>query len=235
MESITGEVRRLLQENADEETRNSSQRFFKESVAVYGVKSAGVRKIAKQMLALLKNKTKDDVFRLCEGLWRSGYLEETGIACEWSYHLHESYLPADFKVFEGWLDAYVHNWAACDTLCNHTIGTFVEMYPEFIAELKTWSTAENRWKKRAAAVTLIIPARKGLFLPDIFDIAQTLLLDPDDLVQKGYGWMLKAASEAHPSEVFDFVFSRKDVMPRTAFRYSLEKMPREWREKAMKK
>ena len=79
MENIVGEVRQLLKESADEETRNSSQRFFKESVAVYGVKSAGVRKIAKQMFSLLENKTKEDVFSPCEELWRSGYLEEMGI------------------------------------------------------------------------------------------------------------------------------------------------------------
>ena len=35
-------------------------------------------------------------------------------------------------MFERWVDQYVDNWAKCDTLCNHTIGTFVEMYPEFI-------------------------------------------------------------------------------------------------------
>ena len=47
--------------------------------------------------------------------------------------------------------------------------------------------------------------------------------------------MLKAASQAHPAEVFDYLMSRRDVMPRTAFRYALEKMPAEWRARAMKK
>jgi 3-methyladenine DNA glycosylase AlkD len=109
------------------------------------------------------------------------------------------------------------------------------MYPKFTTNLIDWSKSENRWKKRASAVSLIIPARKGLFLPEIFEIADTLLADPDDLVQKGYGWMLKAASEAHQTEVFDFVMSRKNVMPRTAFRYAIEKMPPERRAEAMKK
>ena len=57
--------------------------------------------------------------------------------------------------------------------------------------------------KRGAAFSLIIPVRKGLFLPEVFEIAEILLLDSDDLVQKGYGWMLKAASESHPREVYD--------------------------------
>jgi 3-methyladenine DNA glycosylase AlkD len=89
--------------------------------------------------------------------------------------------------------------------------------------------------KLAAAVTLIIPARKELFLNDVFAIADILLLDSDDMVQKGYGWMLKAASESHQTEVFNYVLSKKAVMPRTALRYAIEKMPKELKAEAMKK
>ena len=109
------------------------------------------------------------------------------------------------------------------------------MYPGYISELKEWATSDNRWVRRGAAVTLIIPARKGLFFDDILQIATTLLHDKDDLVQKGYGWMLKAASEAYQKEVFDFVVSHKATMPRTALRYAIEKMPQELRKEAMKK
>ena len=109
------------------------------------------------------------------------------------------------------------------------------MYPQYISELKKWAKSDSRWVKRAAAVSLIIPARKGLFLRDIFEIADILHLDKDDLVQKGYGWMLKAASEAHQKEVFDYVMSKKAVMPRTSLRYAIEKMPAGLKAEAMKK
>lgn len=158
-----------------------------------------------------------------------------GVACEWSYSLRSKYTSDDIETFDHWVKQYVSNWASCDTLCNHTIGTFVEMYPEHISRLKEWARSDNRWVKRAAAVTLIIPARRGLFLKDIFEIADTLLLDGDDMVQKGYGWMLKAASEYYQKEVFDYVLSKKDVMPRTSLRYAIEKMPKELRVEAMKK
>jgi 3-methyladenine DNA glycosylase AlkD len=101
--------------------------------------------------------------------------------------------------------------------------------------LKKWAKSENRWVKRASSVTLIIPARKGLFLNDIFEIANTLLTDTDDMVQKGYGWMLKAASQAYEKEVFDFIMNNKKAMPRTALRYAIEKMSPELKSKAMEK
>jgi 3-methyladenine DNA glycosylase AlkD len=89
--------------------------------------------------------------------------------------------------------------------------------------------------RRASAVALIIPARHGKFLKDVFEIADILLLDRDDLVQKGYGWMLKAASQAHPKNVFDYVMENKKVMPRTALRYAIEKLPKEMKIKAIAK
>jgi 3-methyladenine DNA glycosylase AlkD len=82
---------------------------------------------------------------------------------------------------------------------------------------------------------LIIPTRKGKFLNAILEIANALLTDTDDLVQKGYGWMLKAASQAHQQEIFHYVISRKNEMPRTALRYAIEKMPAEMRKEAMKR
>jgi 3-methyladenine DNA glycosylase AlkD len=59
--------------------------------------------------------------------------------------------------------------------------------------------------------------------------------DPEDLVQKGYGWMLKVTADTRRKEVFDFVMKHKAVMPRTALRYAIEKMPNNLKIKAMEK
>ena len=109
------------------------------------------------------------------------------------------------------------------------------MYPEYIIQLNRFAASENRWLRRSAAVSLIIPAKKGLFLTDILKIADRLLTDKDDLVQKGAGWMLKAASRTHQQEIFDFVMKNKNTMPRTALRYAIEKMPEEMKKRAMER
>ena len=136
-------------------------------------------------------------------------MEESFIACNWSYFIRKDYEPKDFKVFEKWINNFVSNWASCDTLCNHTVGAFLEMYPEYVSNLKKWAKSKNRWMRRASAVSLIVPAKQGKFLKDIIEIADILLLDQDDLVQKGYGWMLKAASHTHPKEIFDYIMKEK--------------------------
>lgn len=243
MGTIIEQIRQALILSIDEKTVTTNSRFFKEGEAakVYGVRMAEVGKIAKESFKQIKDLPKQEVFNLCEKLWQSGYLEEAVVACMWAESLHKQYEPADFKIFEYWVHNYLTNWADTDTLCNHTIGNFIMMYPEYISELKKWAKSDKRFVRRAAAVTLIIPARKGLFLNDVFEIADILLLDEDDLVQKGYGWMLKAASETYKKsetyqkQVFDYVMKHKAVMPRTALRYAIEKMPADMRAEAMKK
>lgn len=235
MESIIDDLRNELKKNIDEKTVATSQGFFKEKIKFYGVKIPIVNKIGLGYFKKIEQKSKSEIFSFCEELWQSGFIEESFIACNWSYYIHEKYEPKDFPVFERWIKEYVNNWASCDTLCNHTVGEFIEMYPEYIARLKDFAKSDNRWVRRAASVTLIIPARKGKFLNDILEIADILLLDKDDLVQKGYGWMLKAASEANQQAIFQYVIKNKSVMPRTSLRYSIEKMPKEMKSKAMEK
>ena len=235
MKEILHSIRSDLKGNSDETTRNTAQRFFKEKVECYGLKAALVRKISKNYFKEIKGLGKPEIFELCEDLFRSGYMEESFIACDWSHNTHAKFEPEDINLFGRWIQDYVSNWASCDTLCNHTVGSFIEKYPERINDLKAWAKSENRWLKRAAAVSLILPARKGKFLADVFEIADLLLADRDDMVQKGYGWLLKEASRLHQKEVLDYVTKNKKIMPRTALRYAIELMPKELRTEAMRK
>ncbi|HSV49010.1 MAG TPA: DNA alkylation repair protein, partial [Candidatus Acidoferrales bacterium] len=101
--------------------------------------------------------------------------------------------------------------------------------------VKSWAKSQNRWMKRASAVSFIIPAKHGDFLLDAFEICDVLLMDGDDMVQKGYGWLLKEASRKHQKEVYDYVVKHRKAMPRTALRYAIELMPKELKAEAMKK
>jgi 3-methyladenine DNA glycosylase AlkD len=169
MQEIIDQIRTELNQMADAQVRESGQRFFKESVNMYGTKTKEVVQMSKKYLKEVKKLPKEEVWDMCETLWKSGMMEESFIACNWSEAFSKQFQPTDFQVLEHWVQTYVNNWASCDTLCNHTVANFVMMYPETIAELKRWALSENRWVQRASAVTLIIPARKGMFLTDIFD------------------------------------------------------------------
>lgn len=228
-------LREELKRNADEKAAEGYQRYFKEKALLYGIKGAVIKKITAEFFKDVKDLEKAEVFALCEDLLKSDYHEESTVAFGWVYRFRDQFKAEDFSLFEGWIKNYVDTWAKCDDFCNHSMAAFVEKYPQYIGGLKRWARSENMWLRRAAAVTLILPARKGKYLHDVFEIADILMMDKEDLVRKGYGWMLKEASRLHRQEVYEYLIRYKDVMPRTAFRYALEKMPEDMRKAAMKK
>ena len=233
--TVISNIRKDLQKSADEKTKESASHFFKEAIRVYGVKTGTVVTIAKKYWKEIKALPKNEIFALCEELYKSGIMEESFVVSTWVPKLVNEFEKKDIDVFYHWIDSYITNWASCDGFCNHSVGEYIEKYPEQISELTKWATSKNRWVKRAAAVSLIVPAKHGKFLNEVFGIADILLLDTDDMVQKGYGWMLKEAGRKHQQEVFMYVEKHKKIMPRTALRYAIELMPQTLRKKAMEK
>jgi 3-methyladenine DNA glycosylase AlkD len=235
MSILIQQIRVDLNANMDEHTKRISQNFFKEDIKVYGVKTALVGKIAKKYWAQVKGKPKQEIFDLCEGLYKSGYMEEAFMVSNWMPEYIDNLLVSDLVTFKRWIDSYIDNWAKCDGFCNHTIGDLIAKFPEIVGEVKSWAKSNNRWLKRASAVSFIVPAKRGDFLIDAFAICDVLLMDGDDMVQKGYGWLLKEESRKHQKEVFDYVVKHRMVMPRTALRYAIELMPKELKIEAMRK
>jgi 3-methyladenine DNA glycosylase AlkD len=203
-------------------------------VRCYGVKTPIVGKIAQRYWKEVEPLGKKRIFSLCAELYRSDLCEEAFIVSWWVPKLASVYEPEDFKVFKGWIENFINNWAKCDGFCCGAMGLFLEKYPEFIPKIKTWTRSRNRWAKRAAAVSLISHARQGKLLKDVFDVADRLLVDPDDMVQKGYGWLLKEASRQHQIDVLQYVLRNKKYMPRTALRYAIELMPKVLKQRAMR-
>ena len=235
MDPVISDIRQELENLSDPDLKKTSQRFFKEEIRCYGIKTATVVGIAKKYWKMIKERPKPEIFALCEELYRSGYMEESFIVSSWAHALSGRYERGDLSVFRHWIGTYITNWASCDGFCNHTMGNFIEQYPEYIDELKGWALSENRWMRRAATVSLIVPAKHGKLPDESIEIAGLLLTDGDDMVQRGYGWLLKEASRKHQKTVFDYVMKNKRAMPRTALRYAIERMPKELKAEAMKK
>ncbi len=237
---IVAAIRREFEAAADPKYRESIKRFFKEEIEVYGVRTADARRISNEYFKKVKHLPKREVLELCE-LLHSGLghdpkcrtfrscpapkYEKHGVAFSWAGKLSAKFEPADFRMLERWLKKYVSNWAACDTFCGGAVGEFLVKFPEFLPKVRAWAGSRNRWLRRASAVAHIIPNRNGIAVDSAYKVAEVLLEDTDDMVQKGYGWMLKEIANKRPREVFDFVMARKDRMPRTALRYAIEKMP----------
>lgn len=235
MKNVIAEIRKELKKSVDSTYKKGAENFFNEPIKIYGVRVPIVRQISRKYYSQVLDLSKSKIFNISEQLLKSGYSEEITIGLDWAFRRKKEYAKSDFKVFENWLKKYISNWGSCDDFCSHPLGYFLLEFPSFLPQLKKWAKSRNRWLRRASAVSLIVSVRNRKQLKKIFGISDILIEDKDDLVQKGYGWTLKEASNVYPKEVFDFVMKRKNRMPRTALRYAIEKIPQPWKNKAMEK
>jgi 3-methyladenine DNA glycosylase AlkD len=229
------QLRTTLHQNANPSRAESAQHYFKEGILTYGMTNGEAYDIGNQFKSAFKALNKTEAWKCCEALFASQMQEECLIACKWIMTRKREFKPEDWEIFKSWINRYLTNWATIDTFCTHTMGFMMAQFPEQEFNTLDWTHSDNRWMKRAAAVSYIKLSDREELYGIQFEIALRLMTDTDDMVQKGYGWMLKEIGEHHPQLILDFVLQHEKEMPRTAFRYAIEKLPKSMRDMAMKK
>lgn len=199
----------------------------------WGVRTSTIHKIAGKHYKALKSQSMDERLELCQHLLNTGVYEHKIMAFRWAYLSRKEFTPEHLAIFTNWLSTDVDDWIDCDDLCIHVIGEFFLRYPEMAEEVLNWTDASNFWIRRGAAVSLVLPARKGHQLSLVFKVTDLLLEDEEDLVRKAYGWLLKETSKSYPEEVFAYVMDKREQMPRVSLRYAIEKLPEPMRKEAL--
>ena len=82
MLDIITSLRKELIQNASAKAKLSAERYFIGGIKLYGVITPDVNRISKAYFKNITDKTKSVIFELCEELWKSGYLEESIVACQ---------------------------------------------------------------------------------------------------------------------------------------------------------
>jgi 3-methyladenine DNA glycosylase AlkD len=217
-------VRAELRAQADPVFRDGVRRYFQDTVEAYGVRTPAIRKMASTIFREIRHWPLPARNGFCTELWKSGKLEEGSLAVVLYKRFSRECGACEFHLFEKWIDRFVHNWAHCDGLSTMLIAAAIANEPALVKLLRPWTAATNRWKRRAAAVSFIREARKGRHTSEIFEVAAALVEDPDDMVRKGVGWLLKDAYPATPREVMAFLKPRAATTPRLVLRIAAEKM-----------
>ncbi len=230
MPDLISAIEADLATRADPAHAAKAKRFNIHVKILYGVRTPIVRAFSKDYFRALPDRSWDVVLPLCEALLETGIYECRTIAWDWSFRCKRQHQPVHFEVFADWLDTHVEAWSDCDDLCTHTIGHLLWTYPMLLERLDAWTIHPNRWLRRGSAVSLIYRFRKGGSPDPVFHIADQLVHDQDDLVQKGAGWALKVAGQLYPDALFTYLEPRRLTMPRTTLRYAIEKLPRETRQ-----
>lgn len=190
-----------------------------------GLTTPEIRKIAAERFKQLPSHQKNKVFAWCESLLKEAKWEYGIVAFDWAYRIRNQYDDQTFYLFESWLEKYVRGWVDVDDFCTHAFGYLLSQRMNFVPNVILWTSSENFWMRRAAAVVFIYAIKKNNFQEkDLFEISYCLMNDSHYLVLKGYGWMLKVLSQKKPNEVYEYLLKNKNKMPSLAYRYASDKL-----------
>jgi 3-methyladenine DNA glycosylase AlkD len=124
---------------------------------------------------------------------------------------------------------HVNNWDLVDVSAP-IIGDYLISEPNHLELLEKLSRSKNLWHRRTAMVFTFAFLRKGITKPTVV-IAENLLGDSHDLIHKAVGWMLREMGKRDPYLLRSFLKENAPEMPRTALRYSIERLPESERKK----
>jgi len=219
-----GQIRDELKTGGSPQHAAGVQWFFKEEIRSHGWYTAALRKAAvRTRRRILAENSSAFLLKVADEMFHGGILEEKVFAVFLLEKITDQLGAQEFRLFEGWLSR-VSTWADHDALVHYLLGPMVLSEPKRSARVFVWAKNQNRWHRRAAAVTLIRGARAGLFEQEIVHVSGFLLHDEDDMVQKGLGWLLREWTRDHPEQALPFLMKIRIGAPRLVLRTACEKL-----------
>jgi hypothetical protein len=126
----------------------------------------------------------------------------------------------------------INNWDLVDLAAYYVVGKYLADKPRDV--LYKLARSKNMWERRTAIVATAHFILKQKQTDDTFAIAEILVNDPEDLVHKGTGWMLRAAGDKDRKRLMTFLDKHAATMPRVLLRYSIEKLDKDQRDHYLK-
>jgi 3-methyladenine DNA glycosylase AlkD len=127
--------------------------------------------------------------------------------------IHELYLRST---------SYINNWDLVDCSAPQIVGGY--LLDKSRDELYTLIRSRSLWERRIAMVATQFLIGQGQ-TADTYKLAAEVLDDPEDLIHKASGWMLREAGKrVSEDELRAFLDQYTTRMPRTMLRYAIERL-----------
>jgi 3-methyladenine DNA glycosylase AlkD len=228
---VVDELRSALLGRGDPAAVAALQRYFTEPVEAIGVSNADVAALADGYFTAHAHSPAARLDIAEALLERARYHEEVMLGFAVLHRIAQRNFDAALvERSRYWLEHVVSNWAQCDDLCIKLLYRFFLGHPDLITSTQCWVDSASPWARRAANVSVVKFVRRKighdvyeLPLDVVFDNTLHLIDDREPYVQKGVGWLLKVASQVHPSEVEAFLRVRAADMNRATLRLAVEK------------
>lgn len=232
--SMLDRIKAEIRKHSNPEKAKILSRFFKTGKGEYGegdiflgISVPQSRCIAKKFSGL--------PFRDVKALLKSKIHEERLVALLILVHDYQSGSEKQKNdIFDFYLKntKYINNWDLVDLSSEKIVGAFVfDKQKDILYRL---AKSENIWERRISIVATFHFIKNNQF-SDTLKIAELLLGDKHDLIQKAVGWMLREVGKRSLKTEEQFLERHYRSMPRTALRYAIERFPDGKKRSYMKK
>lgn len=218
------ELKKDLQKRASSKKASASQWFFKTKPGEYGAhdKFLGVT-VPEQRLIAKKYRTLSlsDVLTLLKSPYHEHRLTAVFILVD---HFARGDDKQKSKIVRQYLrhTKYINNWDIVDSSAPYILGQYLFYRPRKV--LYKLARSKILWERRIAIIATQAFIRAGDFT-DTLKIAKVLLHDPEDLIHKAAGWMVREVGDRDREVEKRFLNRFAPQMPRTMLRYAIEKFP----------
>lgn len=136
-------------------------------------------------------------------------------------------MPKQKELYDFYMNhmPYINNWDLVDVSAEYIVGGWLADKDKSI--LVEMANSKNIWDRRVAMMATFNYIKKG-DPSDALIIAEILVNDTHDLIQKAVGWMLREIGKrCSVTDEEAFLDKYAATMPRTMLRYAIEKFPPE--------
>ena len=206
------------------EIAEHSQRFFKTGKGEYGEGDIFLGIRVPVLRKLLKRYGGISIAEVCK-LLHSKFHEERLLAVLMLVQLFKSGSVDEKEqkqIYDLYLEntKFINNWDIVDISAGNIVGAY--LHEKDKAPLYGLVQSSNLWERRISIIATLYFIRKNEF-DDTLKIAEILLNDKEDLIQKAVGWMLREVGKREIEIEEEFLQEHYMKMPRTMLRYSIEK------------
>lgn len=214
----------------DSELENT-QRFFRDEGSenkLMGIRMANLFALAKKFITMPISEI--------ELLLENEYYEaRMGAVCIMDFQARDNKTTAEQRkaLFDLYISkhSFINNWDMVDRSAPYVVGGYLFDKPREI--LYKLAKSKNVWERRTAIVATYYFIRQN-DVEDTFKIAELLIHDEHDLVQKAVGSWIREAGKRDEGRLLDFLDRYSVTMPRVMLRYAIEKLDKETREQYLK-
>jgi len=125
----------------------------------------------------------------------------------------------------------INNWDLVDSSAPGIVGAW--LFDRDRSVLYDLVQSGSLWERRIAIISTCYFINNGQFT-DTLKLSQILLDDPEDLIHKAVGWMLREVGKRDIRTEEKFLKQHYKMMPRTMLRYSIEKFTEKKRQAYLK-